>query len=306
MSIDFEKLYPWKNIETVTIDEQEMVKIPAFYIKVGTAPSGTDQAGKKCWWISNTPRNGYHLHPAFMRNGKPIDCFYVGAYEAYNAGSGKVGSAAGKSPWVNITFDQSQAACLARNTADGAQDGWHLYNFYERSAVNILMMLEKGTPDMQAAIGNGNSSSQAAVATGKTNAVWRGIHEWWSNVWEWCDGLKLGNDGTTVYIFDNQGNGEYVNTGLTIPGGTNLGIQAMAENEGDNFDLKDVFVPSVVNGSASGSTFKDGYWSTTGAQRNVYVGGHWGDGASCGAFTFDTYNAPSNSDAGIGFRLAKY
>ena len=76
-NIDFDKLYPWRGIELVTIDEQEMVKIPKFYVKVGIAPAGTDQAGKKCWWISDTKRNGYHVHPAFMKNGKEIEQFYV-------------------------------------------------------------------------------------------------------------------------------------------------------------------------------------------------------------------------------------
>lgn len=45
-NIDFNKLYPWRGIELVTIDEQKMVKIPKFYVKVGIAPAGTDQAGK--------------------------------------------------------------------------------------------------------------------------------------------------------------------------------------------------------------------------------------------------------------------
>lgn len=45
-SIDFDKLYPWRGIEEITIDDQKMVKIPKFYVKAGIAPSGTDQAGK--------------------------------------------------------------------------------------------------------------------------------------------------------------------------------------------------------------------------------------------------------------------
>lgn len=33
MSIDFDNTYPWAGIETVTIDGQQMVKIPKFYVK---------------------------------------------------------------------------------------------------------------------------------------------------------------------------------------------------------------------------------------------------------------------------------
>lgn len=305
MTIDFDKLYPWKGIETVTIDDQMMVKIPKFYLKVGTAPTGTAQAGKKCWWVSASPRTGYHLHPAFMRNGVEKDCFYIGAYEAYNAGSNIAGSAAGKSPRVSITFNQAQAACLARNN-DSTVKGFHLYNYYERCAVAILCMIEQGTPDVQSSVGSGNSSSSAAVTTGSSTAVWRGIHEFWGNVWEWCDGLKTANDGTTVFIFDNEGYGEYVNTGVTIPAGSGLGIQAVSEAEGERFDLKDVFVPSTVSGTAAAATFRDGYSNATGAQHNLFVSGVWEGGAAVGLFTFRSDNAPSLSDAGLGFRLAKY
>ena len=165
MTLDFTKLAPWKNIETVTLDGEEMVRIPKFYVKVGTAPAGTDQSGKKCWWVSPTARKGYHVHPAFMHKGEELDQFYIGAYEAYSEGSNKAGSAKGKSPWVSITFDQSQAACEAHNKADGTQTGWHLQNLYERSAVALLCMLEIGSPDAQGKIGAGNSSSNAAGAT---------------------------------------------------------------------------------------------------------------------------------------------
>lgn len=303
MSIDFSKLYPWKGMELVTIDGQAMVKVPKFYVKVGLAPAGTDQAGKKCWWISDTPRTGYHVHPAFMRKGKEIDYFYFGAYEAYAAATGVAGSATAKSPWVNVTYDQALAACLARN--NGTYDGWHLQTIYERSAVVMLCLIEKG-PDVYMTIGTGNVNSQGCVATGSTTAVYRDFHELWANAWEWVDGVKTDNDGTTLRIFDNKGYGEYVDTGVTLAEGDNLGIQAVSSASGDDFDLGDVFVPSTISGSAAASTFKDGYWHATGAQRNVFVGGSDRHGASCGLFTWISGSAPSKSYADVGFRLAKW
>ena len=302
-NIDFDKLYPWRGIELVTIDEQEMVKIPKFYVKVGIAPAGTDQAGKKCWWISDTKRNGYHVHPAFMKNGREIEQFYLGAYEAYNAGSYVAGSAKGKSPWVSVNYDQALAACLARNKENVT--GFHLQTIYERSAVVMLCMVEKG-PDVQTTIGAGNSSSSAAVATGNSNAVYRNMHELWGNVWEWIDGVKTDNDGTTVRIFDKNGYSNYVNTNAKLVAGSALGIQAVSTDKGDDYDLSDVFIPSTVSGAAAAATFKDGYWHTVGAQRNVFVGGRWDGGASCGLFAWDSDWAPSSADGGVGFRLAKW
>lgn len=304
MSINFDKLYPWKGLELVTIDGQAMVKVPKFYVKLGIAPAGTDQAGKKCWWISDTPRAGYHAHPAFMRNGKEIDQFYLGAYEAYAETAGVAGSANAKSPWVNVTYDQALAACLARNK--GNMDGFHLQTIYERSAVVMLCMIEKG-PDVQTVIGAGNSNSSGRVNTGTTNAVYRQFHELWANVWEWVDGLMTDNDGAEVRIFDNQGYGEYVDTGVTLPAGSALGIQAVSDEKGDRFDLSDVFVPSAVSGAAGPTaTYKDGYWHAVGAQRNLFVGGDYGNGAKCGLFAWNSASAPSYSYASLGFRLAKW
>lgn len=313
MALDFTKLAPWKNIETVTLDGEEMVRIPKFYVKVGTAPAGTDQSGKKCWWVSPTARKGYHVHPAFMHKGEELDQFYIGAYEAYSEGSNKAGSAKGKSPWVSITFDQSQAACEAHNRADGTQTGWHLQNLYERSAVALLCMLEIGSPDAQGKIGAGNSSSNAAVATGSSNASWRGIHEFWGNVWEWCDGFKTASDGKTILVHDNKGYGNYINTGISLPVTTvdECGINAMQDATGEGFDLSDMFIPSQVNGTAfpsgaASATFRDGYWMSTGDVRALSCGGDWGYGASCGLFATHTDAAPSYSGANAGLRLAKW
>lgn len=306
MTLDFTKLAPWKNIETVTLDGEEMVRIPKFYVKVGTAPAGTDQSEKKCWWVSPTARKGYHVHPAFMHKGEELDQFYIGAYEAYSEGSNKAGSAKGKSPWVNITFDQSQAACEAHNKADGTQTGWHLQNYYERSAVALLCMLEIGSPDAQGKIGAGNSSSNAAVATGSSNASWRGIHEFWGNVWEWCDGFKTASDGKTILVHDNKGYGNYINTGATLPTMSDTGIMEMQDATGEDFDLNDMFIPKTASSTAAASTFRDGGWMSTGDVRALRCSGDWDVGASCGLFTFHTGNAPSDSNTVLGLRLAKW
>lgn len=301
MSVDFTKAYPWSGIATVTIDSQIMVKIPKFYVKVGTAPAGASQAGKKCWWVSDRARTGYHVHPAFVRNGKEVSCFYIGAYEA-SANGAKACSIASVAPWVNITNPAAISACAARNTgaAGSEQYGWHLQNIYERHAISLLMLLELGTPNVQSAIGTGNTSSSAAVVTGGTNAVWHGIHEFWGNVWEHTDGFKTDANGIGQ-IFSNQGDGSYVNTNV-IP--TNGWIKAVSEASGTNFDLKDVFIPSVVDGTEGNGTFGDYSWGT--ASCVLYTSGDWGYGSRAGAFMFYVDSASSRAYASIGFRVAKY
>lgn len=302
MSVDFNAIYPWSDIQAVTIDGQAMVKIPAFYVKVGKAADGTTAAGRKCYWISDKPRSGFHLHPAFMRAGKAIPCFYFGGYEASADGS-KAASLAGKSPWVNITIGNSRAACAARNTGTGDQAGWHLNNVYERSAISLLMMIELGTADVQTAINSGNVSTNGAAATGGTKAVWRNIHEFWGNVDEWVDGMKFNN--YAVSMWDNKGNQTYVTTGATVPSGSGAIIKDMWETSGESFDLNDVFVPKTTT-SGAGNYGSDGVWSNNGSDNVLDVSGTWGDGARAGAFLFGAVVSASDAYSNFGFRLAKY
>ncbi len=303
MAIDFSTTYPWSGIEKVTIDGQIMIKIPKFYHKYGTIPAGRANAGKKAHWVSEKKLSGYKIHPAFVKNGKVMDCFYIGAYEAYNAGSSKAGSAASQTPWVNIGgFDNAKTYCTNRNTDanDVAKRGWHLQNIYEIAAINILMMIELETPNVQTAIAMGNVSSSAAQATGATAAVWRELHEWWGNVWEHVDGLTT--DANGIYqIFSNQMDGSYVSTGVTNP--ASGWITEMSEAKGTNFDLTDVFLPAATDGTEGNGTYGDYHW--TGKSTVLYRSGGWATGSRDGAFAFDVYDGATNSNGGIGLRLAK-
>jgi hypothetical protein len=300
---NFNELYPWNGIETVTIDGQTMAKIPKFYVKYGEAAEGSEYAGKKCHWVSETKKDGYHVHPAFVRNGVEKDYFLIGAYEAYNAGSSVAGSKSGQTPWVNIGGHANAIAyCNARNTNadDTAKRGWHLQTIYERAAISLLMLIELGTPDVQTAIAAGNVGSNAAVATGSTAAKWRGICEYWGNVWEHTDGFKT--DGNSKgQIFSTQGDGTYVDTGVTVAAGW---IKEVSEAKGTNFDLTDVFVPSVSDGTEANGTYGDYCWVA--ANCVLYQSGGWAYGSRTGAFVFDVANGAAYSDGDIGLRLAKY
>ena len=297
MTVDFNTIYPWAGMETVTIDGQTMKKIPKFWLKVGKAPASAKYPGKKCYWISDRPREGYHVHPSFIKNGDEMDCFYIGAYEAYND-NGKAGSAAGKTPWVSIDNPAAIAACAARNV--GGQEGWHLQTIYERAAVSLLMMIEIGTPNAQTEIAAGNVSSSAAQATGATAATWRGIHEWWGNVWEHTDGFKTDANSMGL-IFSNRGDGSYVFTGVPVAAGW---IKETSEATGTNFDMNDVFVPSVADGTEGNGTFGDYSWVA--ANCVLYQSGDWDNGTQDGAFVSSVNNAASNSNTDLGFRVAKY
>ena len=305
-SVDFNTIYPWAGMEEATIDGQTMIRIPRFYFKRGTAPQGSPYEGKPCLWISDRPRAGFHIHPAFMYRGEEKPCFYIGAYEASADGT-KAASKKNTSPLVSINTPTMITRCTNRNTTQtGDTAGWHLENIYEVGAVNMLLLVELATTDSQGAIGSGNVNSSAAVKSGTTNAAYRGIHEWWGNVWEIVDGLK-GDGSSKALIFDNQGNGTYVPTGIIPANGSGWQYMVnMHETVGENYDLSAVFIPSTVNGTAANGTYADGIYGGINANFVLYRGGDWGLGAYAGAFALDVSYAASVSFADIGGRLAKY
>ena len=276
-----------------------MVLFPKFYVKGGFLPETSQYPGKRYWSVSREKAEGFHCHPAFMNEGKELDYFLLGAYEASNDGSGKPQSLPNKAPWTNINTPDAIAACKKRNTgaAGSEQYGWHIESVYEYQAVSLLMLIEMGAPDVQAIIGNGSSSGGVAN-TGTTNAVWRGTHEHWANVWEICDGLKTGASGQ-VLIWDKNGNQTYIDTGKVVAD------KGFASGSTDQYSLDELFIPSDDgSGKAFSASTADSVW--TRSNTVLYLGGSWYHGAIDGLFTFNVNSGASYSSSTLGFRLAKY
>lgn len=294
----FSRTYPWSDIKTETVDGQSMVWIPKFYYRVHTPAAGT-YAGKKCLEIADDAVDGFVVHPAFMKAGAEISGFYVGAYECSvdASASTKAASVAGVAPLVSIGFPTMQTRCAARNT--GGQSGWHLWNIYELAAIQMLCLVELGSPDVQALIGSGNSNSSAAVPTGSSNAKWRGISELWGNVFHMVDGLK--GSGTTIQILDRLGNGTYVNTGTSALASSGY-PKDMLDTSGTGFNFNDVFVPKTIDGTAG--TYGDYYYAAA-SNFVCYHGGDWDDGAFDGLFALALDSDASRATSLIGGRLAK-
>jgi len=305
---DFNNHAIWGGIEDVTIDGQDTVKIPKFYVKQDVAPAGSDQAGNKCWWVSDNPIDGYVVHPAFMDGGAEIDQVYVGKYECTDDGGTKAGSVSGVSPLVDIDFPTMQTRCEARNEANGGNtgvDGFHLWSIYELSAVQLLALIELGTPDAQSAIAEGNVNSSSAQNTGATSAVWRGIYELWGNVRHWTDGLSL-DGGHQVKIWDIEGNRTFVSTGINTTSSDGWGI-TLHDETGADFNLGLIFLPKTTDSTEGNGTLADYLYASDSGEDNVCThGGAWSDGSKVGLFDLDLHHEASNSYTYIGGRLGKW
>ena len=299
---DFDAHDTWGGIAAETIDSQSMIKIPKFWVKYGLGPVGSDQAGNLCQWVSSVPRGGFVVHPGFMSAGSAIDQFYVGAYECSDGGSSKAASVTGAAPLVSIDFPTMQTRCTNRNT--GGVTGFQMIDIYQLSAIQLLCLIEEGSPDVQSTIGAGNTSTFAAVNTGASNAVWRGIYELWGNVLEMVDGLQL--DGShQVKIWDKNGNQTLQSTGVTT-GSTDGWITAMHDDSDTAWDLNLVFLPETVDATEGNGTFGDYVYASDGGEVNVcYHGGLWSRASEAGLFFLNLHDVSSTSAAYIGSRLAK-
>lgn len=300
MAINFNTLYPWNSIKEVVIGDKYMVRIPKFYYKVEACPEGSDYTGKTGYWVSGKKEDGYELHPAFMRDGKEIPYFFIGAYET--------GSNLKCEPNSTIVPQVTKANAIAlsaslnkTNSTNPDERGWHLQNIYEQSAINMLIMIECGTPDVNTVIGYGQAtpSYDAQTQSGQSKAVWRGIHEWWGNNWESVDGIKTGSN-TIVSIFDKEGKGTYEQTSVNLAAHSGY-ITTLSCVNG-------ALIPATT-GTNNFGCYKLDYCSEN--TINIGFRGNDGDVKTSGLFSV----AFSGSDDGqvdapgrqaLAFRLAKY
>lgn len=306
-SSDFDNCAPWSGMTRETLSTGDvMVKIPKFWYR--RYKEGDIEYIK----IADKATTGFTLHPLFNHAGVESDCAYVGAYKT----SSNNKSVSGASPQV------SQTRATFRSNAKAKGTGWSLIDIAAVSAIQMLCMVEFATTNAQAAIGRGYcDSNSAALSTGscnnvanltgrpagtdgKTGVVYRGIEDFWGNVWEWVDGVNW--NGGTYYVCNNPAN--YADdtatnyTALSYKGSTGWS-QSYITTEGlDTGNNPHVMLPSAAGSGSESTYYCDACWSSTG-WRVFLRGGYWANGSACGLFTAYLGNTSSSSYTGIGSRL---
>lgn len=180
----------WSILEAtrgVLVAGEEMVRIPAFYIRSGVVPHGS-LAGKRCWMIDTAVPtqaeldDGWHLHGAFMSDGfGDQDYITISLYNAY-IDSGVAHSGAANPTGSYTTSVNHVNAANAKNTNSSADDtrGWHLATYMEFAALKLLALLEL------ASIQRMNTELVSVSTPG-----YRGIKLWatGSATNTWCNGM---------------------------------------------------------------------------------------------------------------------
>lgn len=172
---------------------QVMVEQPKFYYKVVPLVTEKIEGGKghhlrkARYYVSDTPKLGFKLHPAFIKNGEVLNRIYLSAYEgslydvsasAYNliddqagdftATTGdKLSSIANAKPASGLTQNLTRSG--ARIVAQNRGNGWDISYAATIAATQLLFAIEYGTFNTQTAIGMGVSKPMMA------QPIWRSL-----------------------------------------------------------------------------------------------------------------------------------
>lgn len=298
-----------------------VVKIPAFYIKCTM-----ETYGQPRWELDDTipDRNGtngkpgFYVHPAFLtKSGRVKKYILVGAYKGYILNN-QLRSISGVKPTVSQTISSfTDKARQGRNTGTNKHD---ITRMYERMALNLLFYFEFGTLDGQTACGQGWVSMSESNITGSTNSLgdrsgyvgdtngeasmrWRGIEDYWGNVWEFVNGFMISDLG---YHYTNDVT-KFLNIGAMETYAKDLSVKVP---NGYITDMEKIpgkewmMIPKSTGGSAS-TYWCDHFWSQDPTEQNIALaGGSWGNGASCGPACWTCDYVSSGSYSSIGARLS--
>jgi hypothetical protein len=322
-------------------DGYVMVEIPRFwyrYSRVGDVIT---------WEIADRAKSGFTIHPAFIKDGVEVAHRYLGAYDAcfldatdgvyksglnlddasslFNTAEDKLASVAGVYPLVGAT----RAECRTMASNNGA--GWRQQDFWTSSAVQLLYLIEYGTFNSQAVLGDGNtafgtyppsSSSQTdsphsiagksnSLGIGSTNATtgassasrdtafmsYRGIENFFGNCWNWVDGFNSIN--RNAWVTNNSADFvDNVTTNLT-----NLGTMPSSNDfVRDIINTPVAFLPSSTSGGSSSTFITDFFFQDTG-NRVARLGGSANTGSGAGVFGWAVSVLSSGRFRSVGARV---
>ncbi|MGK4109405.1 hypothetical protein [Enterococcus cecorum] len=228
---------------------QVMVEQPLFYYKVSPIEIEpiTDGKGyhhrKGRYYVSDKPKAGFKIHPAFIVNGAVRDKIYLSAYEgslydvsanAYILNDEQVAdfnndmlsSIAGAKPISGSTQNLSRSNI--RKLAQKRGAGWQQAYAATFAATQLLFLVEYATFNMQGVLGLGATSktddqtSNMAEPTGGTTNLgnksgnaqtrndiqvvsYRGEENLYGNIWKFIDGVNVMANGiNAMYLADHD------------------------------------------------------------------------------------------------------
>jgi hypothetical protein len=302
---DYHPVYA--GMERVTIADQEMVRIPAFFV-TNPKPASGPYAGRPCWVVSPTPREGFRLHPAFKNTAGDLDCVYIGAYLASDIGNSTLGSRPGKAPKYSLTQAVIDEQISALNTGGAA--GFHMIRLYEWAALQWLILIELCTGNIQGAWALGKAST-ATKADDLSCAPWRNLWGLWGGAaGHKLTGLQKQDSTHRLQMEANDGSGDMVTTDFVPVSHSSLGSVGQCplsihSGQGDLYNFDDVFFPDTFTPNPEDATFPSRY---VGRSSTSLFGAYVGHGSDTlpSIFGLNIGNGIATAYTSVGSRIAKH
>lgn len=194
-SSSFDSCMPWSGIQREVFNnttKDVMVKIPRFWYR--RYREGNVEYIK----IADRELDGFAIHPAFNHAGVEKESIYVGAY-------------------LGMLHDYPS---VARAKAKSRGADWGLLDLSALSAIQMLILVEFATNNVQSTIGAGYAATnyESNASSGGSDdvpnltgclktygqVVWRGIEDVWGNARAWIDGCLY--VGGSYYVDNNPAN----------------------------------------------------------------------------------------------------
>ena len=147
----------------------------------------------------------------------------------------------------------------------------------------------------------GNVSGKAVGTDGVVSISYRGIENFFGNIWKWVDGLNINNG--VAYV--SSVNGAFVSdkfdgnyAAKATLGAVNGYMSKSTISTGFDYG----FLPIEAIGTSS-TKFCDLYYQNSVGAFVVRLGGRWNDGTNAGAFFWSLYTGSTSRDRNVGARL---
>ena len=328
---------------------QLMVEQPKFYYKVVPLELEKVEGGKGFhmrkvrYYVSDTKKAGFKLHPAFIQDGVEKNFIYLSAYEGstydtsasvYNTTDAQtvdwtndlLASIAGAKPTSGLTQTGATRNGF-RTIAAKRGAGWSQQTVQAATATELLFLVEYASFNMQSKIGVGvtnktddGTTSMTEItgytanlgnATGSVNnpdgwniVTYRGEENFFGNIWKWIDGINIYNYGVgSVHIADHSFADGSVDH-YEDAGITICGANGYVSAFGYNEDFDWLFIASECSGDSALPVGDYFYQNKVAEYWTVAtLGGTWDYGASAGGFGWYVDIAASYRSRAIGGRL---
>lgn len=228
----------------------------------------------------------------FIVNTTAGNAFYVGqTISIGTSGAGNIGVAADRK--ITAIADYDEDGVVGKEiTFDGA-------------AVNIaLTNVIWSSGQHSGGCDSLGMKSGCLVNDSKHAVIYRGIENWFGNIWQWVDSLNI-KDYQAYVCYDPA---EYASDKFTDPykalGYVNCSSEGYAKTLG--FDINDPLVRFPVEVGGGSSTYMADYYYKNTGNRVALVGGNLYNGALAGAWYWALYSDSSYSVWVVGARVLKY